>query len=82
MVTKMKTIKTLKNSIKYCVLVHKIHQERKKLNDARELLILTNNARHNGRMEVDDIMKPHEKAVDRKIYGIKREIVKKGLQKW
>jgi hypothetical protein len=78
MITK---IKTLKNNIKYCMLVHKIRQERKKLNDARELLIYTNNTRHNGRLEVDEILAPQEKKIDTKIYGIKREIIKKGLQK-
>jgi len=75
------TLKTLKNNIKYCVLAHKIHQERKKLNNVREQLLVANNTIHNGRMEVDEVLIPQKIETNKKVYKLKREIIKKGLQK-
>lgn len=77
----MEHIKILKNNIKYCLLVHKIRQEKKKLNDIMESLMVANNTLHNGRLEVGEIIKPKINQTKKEIFKIKREIIKKGLQK-
>lgn len=73
----MNTVKYILRRLEICFLIVKIKSRYRAIENSREELIERNQTHHNGRMEVDDMLKHITKEKKKEIFNLKRRIVEK-----
>ena len=73
----MSTITYICRRLEVCILTVKIRNRYRAIENIRENLIERNHKHHNGRMEVDDMLKDMTKEKKEEIFNLKRKIIEK-----